>query len=367
MRVFISSVIEGFEAYREAAAEGIESLGYAVVRAEDFGARTDTPQRACLEAAREADLTVVLLGERYGAKQESGLSATHEEFREAYEHGTVAVFVQGGIDPEPDQAELIEEAQAWARGRFTDTFSDAPELRAKVTRLLHRYALDREARPSDPLDLVTRARERLPRHPQRSSSLLRVVVAGGPRREVLPPGKFEDPAFGRHVTEKALFGEHAIFRPEEGTHPRETQGRLRLEQESAAVEIGADGTVSVELPAITRHPERRWTLPALVEEDVRDCLHVGIGFIAEVMEEVDHLHRLSEVVVLAAIEGSSGLGWMTREERRANPNQVSISMRGEDLLVVPDSPQVRRRAELTARRSQIVDDLLVRLRRKMRS
>ncbi len=49
VRVFISSVITGYERYRDAVAAAVESLGHAVVRAEDFGALPGTPQQACLD------------------------------------------------------------------------------------------------------------------------------------------------------------------------------------------------------------------------------------------------------------------------------------------------------------------------------
>ena len=62
MRVFVSSVIGGMERHRGAACDAIESLGYAAIRSEKFGPSTDTPRRACLEVARTADLTIVLLG-----------------------------------------------------------------------------------------------------------------------------------------------------------------------------------------------------------------------------------------------------------------------------------------------------------------
>ena len=83
MNVFVSSVISEFEEYRAAARRAIISLGYETIRAEDFGASASSPQQACLAGVREAEITVLLLGGRYGAKQASGLSATHEEYREA--------------------------------------------------------------------------------------------------------------------------------------------------------------------------------------------------------------------------------------------------------------------------------------------
>ena len=56
MRVFISSVIRGMEPHRAAVSDAVASLGYAVIRSEEFGPSTDTPRRACLQAARTADL-----------------------------------------------------------------------------------------------------------------------------------------------------------------------------------------------------------------------------------------------------------------------------------------------------------------------
>ena len=55
MRVFVSSVIRGLEPQRAAVSDAVASLGYAVIRSEEFGPSTDTPRRACMEAARTAD------------------------------------------------------------------------------------------------------------------------------------------------------------------------------------------------------------------------------------------------------------------------------------------------------------------------
>jgi hypothetical protein len=71
MRVFISSVITGFEECRDAAARAITVLGHEVVRAEDFGAAPDSPQRSCLAGVRSADVVLLLVGSRYGTPQVS--------------------------------------------------------------------------------------------------------------------------------------------------------------------------------------------------------------------------------------------------------------------------------------------------------
>ena len=118
MKVFISSVIAGLEDHRAATREAAESLGHTVIAAEDFGASPSSPQQVCLAGVREADVIVLLLGERYGTPQTSGLSPTHEEYREARGTKPVLVFVQTGINPDPDEAKLIEEVSGWEGGQL---------------------------------------------------------------------------------------------------------------------------------------------------------------------------------------------------------------------------------------------------------
>ncbi len=69
MKLFISSLVRGLEAERDAAAAAIRSLGHEPRRAEDFGVSPDSPQIVCRAGVRESDLTILILGARYGAAQ----------------------------------------------------------------------------------------------------------------------------------------------------------------------------------------------------------------------------------------------------------------------------------------------------------
>ncbi|MGV7180700.1 DUF4062 domain-containing protein, partial [Xanthomonas axonopodis] len=103
-----SSLITGMEAERAAVKHAIELLGHQAIMAEDFGARASSPQVACLSGVRDADLVILVLGPRYGTKQAGGVSATHEEVREARSRKPLLMFVQSGVEAELDQAELIK-------------------------------------------------------------------------------------------------------------------------------------------------------------------------------------------------------------------------------------------------------------------
>jgi hypothetical protein len=136
VKVFISSVIDGYGHHRTAAQHAIKTLRYQAVCAEDLPASAGRSQQACLDAIRDCDLVVLLLGERYGVLQPSGLSATHEEYREARQHIPVLVLVESGMTPEPAQQAFLDEVHAWA-GHFLASYATAEELRTVLARALH--------------------------------------------------------------------------------------------------------------------------------------------------------------------------------------------------------------------------------------
>src|SRR4030088_3194555 len=107
MRIFISSLITTMEPFREAAREAVTQLGHQPVMAEDFGAQPTSPQIACLQGLRQSAAVVLMLGAGYGAKQASGLSATHEEYREAKDKRPVIAFVQDGVARDTDQTAFV--------------------------------------------------------------------------------------------------------------------------------------------------------------------------------------------------------------------------------------------------------------------
>lgn len=158
MRVFVRSVIADFGSFRDAAGKAIADLGHEALRAETLGARDATPEQACLALERQADALVLLLGPRYGPIQANGLSATHEEYRDARDRAPVLVFVHvADGDPEPRQREFIAEARSWSSGRLTQSFATPDELRASITRQLHELELSRAAGPVDAAEIATRA------------------------------------------------------------------------------------------------------------------------------------------------------------------------------------------------------------------
>ncbi len=366
MKVFISSVLSGMEEFRDAAARAVRSLGHEVVRAEDFGARTDSPQVACLDAVRQAEAVILLMGAHYGAIQSSGLSATHEEYREARERCPVLVMVRDGVERESGQAEFLTEVRDWAQGHYTNAFTSADQLRDAVVRALHDLELAHATGPVDPDEMLRRAIALLPHGGHASSGRARLALAltGGPVQTVLRPAQLEAQDLRERIHQMALFGETAVLATQQGTDVGLDNDMLIFEQPERSIAIAETG--SVRFLAAIPPPDRG--LPVIIEEDVHDFIARFLRFANAVLADIDPLNRLSHVAIAATIFDAGYLTWRTRAEHAQSPNNVSMNMFGDgEQEEVHLSPPHRTRSALRLNAPELVDDLTVKLRRQLQN
>jgi two-component system alkaline phosphatase synthesis response regulator PhoP len=146
--VFISSVMRDYQAPRAAALEAIQELadaGFRVraVTAEVQPAAPEPPRQALLQRVAESSLYLGILGQRYGyVNPQTGLAATHEEYRQARELGKpVLLFIERlpqGQEPETAQRAFIQEVQDYASGYYLKWFRNQEELKHETYRALER-------------------------------------------------------------------------------------------------------------------------------------------------------------------------------------------------------------------------------------
>jgi uncharacterized protein DUF4062 len=367
MKIFISSVTRDFEAFRRAAAAAVATLGHQAVRAEDFGAAADSSQQACLAGIRDADAMILILGSRYGHVQASGLSPTHEEYREARDTRPVLVFIQQGVDPEPQQAEFIREVRGWEQGHFTAEFDDSEGLRDKVIRALHEYVLANEAAPLDEADLAGRARTLVSSGRVTGSTALIVAIAGGPLRAVLRPAELESENLRRFLLSEALTGVDAVLTPSLATDVSVRGDALRLiqNQGSGLVALDEAADLLVVQPAL-ENGNRRSGIPSLIEEAITELITRAIRFCARVLDHVDSAQRISHVAPVTTLRGAGYLPWRTQAEHERSPNQATMGSGSAEHVIVALSPPVRRRAALSHDTQRMAEDFTVRLRREVK-
>lgn len=356
---------------RDAARSAVTTLGHEPIMAEDFGALPHSPQIACLDGVRQAGVVVLVLGARYGAVQPSGLSATHEEYREARERCPVLAFVEDSITPEPKQDEFIREVQAWDSGLIRAGFSDAAQLERKIIQALHRLSVAGASAPFDARELVQRTLTLFPKQQdsyQYGGAVLSAAIASGPAQTILRPSQIEDAALSEMIEKEALYGAVRLFQRGEGTASRIEEGALILEQDGQrgrsgrSIQLDSQGSLLIRLPV---ESEGRGLSVVLIET-LHEQLAAALRFVAWTLGKIDPTQRLSHVAVAAQLTG--GMAIRTRREHEASPNSIQMSGgfgRGE-LKPVHLSPPHMAREALSQQAGQIVEDLVTLVLRQRR-
>jgi hypothetical protein len=366
MKVFLSSVISGFEEYRDAAAKACRTLKHQVLRAEDYGANSTSPQKVCLAGVRDADVVVVVLGARYGDVQPSGLSATHEEFREARERRELLGFVQDGVAREAKQEEFVKEVRQWATGHYTGSFRSPSELNEKVVESLHRFEVVKATGPVDEREMLGRAQKLIPDSRSMRETALCVIVAGGPKQQVLRPAELEQELLQKELRKEGLFGDLAVLDPSDGSEVIVADNRMEIRQEHHSLAIDQLGSARIVTPAKGEDEDRMSFGLVLIEEDVQALIERSLQFVSWVLDRIDSRERLSRVVPLVSLLGSGYHAWKTRAEHTRNPNRSSMSTRGDQVLTAKLSPVSRPRASLRMQSTELAEDFTTLLRREIK-
>ncbi|GGK16721.1 DUF4062 domain-containing protein [Luteimonas terricola] len=369
MKVFVSSLITGMEAERAAARHAIHVMRSEAVMAEEFGARASSPQVACLQGLRDADAVVLILGDRYGAKQESGVSATHEEFLEARGRKPILTFVRTQ-DPEPDQTAFIREIGEWAGGGLYQTFTTPENLGDHVIRALRDLELARAGTPLDPAALVRRAVDIMPEQTRDQSEMqLHLTLAPGPQAALLRPAQIEAHQLADDLAQRAYFGQPPILDRRIGIDHRLDDQALVLFQgdryhHKAEIRLWGTGCARLVLP-IGRSTDMGFA--ALIEEEVAERIEAGLAFFAWLLARIDPTERQSHVALAARIAGRDAMAWRTRAEQDVSPRSGSITVwgrEGEREAPVQLTPAYMARQALAMDARTVAEDLLVLLRRR---
>ncbi len=365
MKIFISSLITGMEAFRAATREAITELGYEPVMAEDFGAKVHSPQVACLDGIRQSGLVVLLLGAEYGARQTSGLSATHEEYREAKGNRPIIAFVQDGLTPEADQAEFIKEVQAWEGGLFRGNFSTPEQIKGRVIRAIHEWQVSTAAGPLDPDELLHKAVSSVTveqdKH-RHGTPCLVLSVAAGPTQAVMRPSEIEKPELARGLLQAALFGENAIFTTEAGNENGVEGNSLVIQQERGerVIKLDPQGGQLFRL----KLEQQGMVGMVVIKEQLEQQIVSALKYAAWVLDQIDPTQRLTHIALAVSITDAISIVIRTQAEHDASPNSFSMGFGQQENRPVHLTPPHRPRAALSHEAEHLAEDLITLLRRK---
>jgi uncharacterized protein DUF4062 len=361
VKVLISSVRSGYQPYRDVVRAAVESRGHSVI---DAGPTAGgEPEQADLEGVRNADLVVLLIGAEYGAFQKSGLSAPHEEFREARGTVPVLVFVESGVHRGATQQAFLDEVLPAASAH--DSFTDPDRLRALVLRGIYRYALAMSAYAVDEEPLLARARNMLvPRQRAPEGPTLLLAVAGSPYQTLLGPDGLESRELARDVQREAMFGKYPILAESAATSVSVRAGELLIAQPGASVVLSGCG--DLRLARSLKPAAGQAEIEALIEEDIVAGLAQLVCFADWLLDRLDPVRRLTDLALVCEIAGAAAMPWRTRAEQAANPRQGAMGSGTHSVTAVPHPPH-RHRQALATDADRLAEDLATQLRREFRT
>lgn len=349
-KIFISSVMRGFENERQTAAKYIRSAGHQPVMAEEFGPKPHSSEEACLSGVRDSDWFMLILGERYGWVAPSGRSVTEEEYREAKStRKAIVVLVREG-DKEPKQADFVQEVSDYKSGFFRGSFTSPSDLGPQVVQAITALEASAAGHPEE-----SRAVQRLlglqsiiTREDRASGTRLELLLAPVHRDDLFRIETFGNDAFTRDLQKAALFGSPGIFQSSMGTTVEEGREHVAILQTSARgehinrVEVFVDGAMRIVLtvrPPNNEDETSRFShFGTLVvdEQCVRAQIAAAIRFGADVLGGDLCRSKPKRVLLRCGLRGIAGKSFGASPKRSA-----SISLPGrelEDPLWVPVAP-----------------------------
>ena len=353
LRVFISSVIEDFDAYRKAAADGVEAAGGEPVMVERFPSLAQSPRNACLDGVQTSDAYLVVVGDRGGWVTPSGALAVEEEFEEARKRSLPILAFLQEVSRDREGERLSRRVSDYVSGQFRRTFADPSDLQRKVADAVKGLITVVTLPRSDP-DRALALLEPRERGPHEASVRLAVV----PERvdELIPPDRLASQAL---VDEVYAIGHASNVRFFDYSCPKTREllpnGTLVLSQRAhnsrtrlgASLELSERGEIAVEADVTGRDDSRNGGLSSMVivESDLSSALTSEFGVAARLLDHLDPYDRLATVWVAATV-----LGAQHRYLVPAVP-KGSASMRMGDNRAVPAENAPRRLSRESLRSS----------------
>lgn len=372
-RVFVSSVVEDFGNFREAARDGIEAAGCEPILVnEDFPSLAESPRNACLDAVRSSDVYVGILGARAGYIAPSDKTVVEEEYEEAREKGLPTLFfIQEDVEREERQEELVQRISGYVGGVYRRTFRSPAELSMEVERAFRGLGMDEV---EDQEEAGAAVDERLRGPALLPGSQVSVTAAFRPLRneEVIDPRDLE--SRGReflrigHADDIRLFDYGLAYSPAVENDKIKVVVDLAGSREGsgvAAAEMSESGLLYMEAGVARERETGSMTGlggAVLHEERLEEELTHSFAFAEGIFDHIDPYGRYASLVYSGALRN---VGYRRIvQDFRPGTGGMTMGTGVEDPLVVYDAPRRISRVVL-ANPSDEIERIITLFRRKV--
>jgi hypothetical protein len=354
-RVFVSSIMEGYSSFREAARRAIVDSNAVPVLVEDFPSLVVSPRTACLDAVASSDVVVTIVGLRGGWKTPSGKLVVEEEFDEAKRAGLrTLVFVQEG-DRDVEAETLAKRLSDYVTGRFRLTFRTPDELHAAIRSTLPSAISNAGLHKAD---LGTMQEEFRRPWLARDETTVRVVVQPEREAEVIDPVKLGSAELKKAVFSAGHDGIRPLLSYERSKKASVGISELVVLQEdddwragrqNVRVEVRTNGTIVIDSNVTGRRPNSGFNIAEthrVVDEDVAGQVTSSLEFAARLYGHLDPYERYDRFYVNASL---GGMGYRTFGPPLMNTSLgIRMGEGSSEPVVAFDTPRIISREELVA-------------------
>lgn len=360
-RVFVSSVIEGFEEFRKAAKNGIIAAEGEPVLVEDYPSFGVSPRNACLDGVASSDIFITVVGSRGGWLAPSGKLVVEEEYEEARRyHLHILAFVQT-IERDQQAESFVIKLSDYVEGMFRQTFITPDELQKAVEKALMPI-IQHNKNPEVNMNMVD---EKL-RNPYKihNEASMRFLLMPERVDEFIDPVSLESPALKHQLLEIGHFPQVELFSYE---RPKKIElemssivilqseeGRYRDIVEEVRVELTTEGLLVIDANVtgcVARgQPHDLMGSMVIVEEDISSKLKKCFAFAGGFFQSKDPFKRYGRMIYNVAL---SGIGMRTLMSKPTQRGSYSMGNHGDEVIIAFDKPRFIIRESLISPEKEI--------------
>jgi hypothetical protein len=369
-RVFVSSVIKGFEEYREAARQAIISAGgEPVLVNEDFPSLINSSRNICLDAVDSADVFVTIIGERAGWTTPSGKLVIEEEYDRALIRKLHTLAFLQDIKRDPEAQRFADEISDYVNGLFRAVFRSPSELQSEMLKALKALL---------PIFKVETMDDNLLMQPLKNpysianETSVRFIIASERDEEIIDPVVLGSEDFVETILELGHSKKVRIFdylRPKKHwidgqsllIHQFDPSGSRKETVNEVRLEISESGLIIID-SNVTRRVVRGQLHSLLdscvvAEEDIEAVLNTCFQFTAALFDFIDRFKRHNRFKYNAALV-NIGTRKLVKEPKEQS--SYSLNMPGHNEPVIAfDSPRLLIRSDLMLPKNEIERAIVV--------
>lgn len=353
-RVFVSSVMENFQTYREAARQGIVAAGGEPVLLEDLPSLPITPRTACLDAVASCDIYLVIIGQRGGWSTPSGKLAVEEEYEEAVKRKLPLLAFIEEVSRDKEAERLAAKLSDYVSGHFRTVFSGPDRLQSLVESALAPIVEDYGKERTNMIEVNKKLE-----NPFSVSyeAMLRAVFAPEREGQLVDPIALESPGiFAQlmeigHSTRIGLFSYEHSKTKEVGVNEivitqTEPNGHRDM-VDVVRLELTSDGILVIDTNVTGRirrgDDYSMMNSMVIAEEDVYGELKKVFAFCLALFEQLDPYCRYDRMLYNMAL---SNIGHRKLEANPQPRQSYPMGMRDEAIVRAFDKPRLIVRADL---------------------